>query len=132
MNTDILNSLVKVSDIDHPNNDKWGKVVSLKENIASIDIGPYSERTIKPFIITAEISSIEKLNCEYTEKLTHAMKAKPYGQMVPSVFKVLIDGNQTYGFNFQKRTSKIGDRFHYDYGYGIEKNNDAEIVWLKA
>jgi len=91
INTDILNSLVKVSDIDHPNNDKWVKVVSLKENIASIYIEPCSKRTTNPFIIKAKISSIEKLNCEYTEKLTHAIKAKPYGQMVPSVFKVLIN-----------------------------------------
>lgn len=68
---------------------------------------------------------------DMAEKIEQARKHTNINGMTPAVFRININGQTKYGFNFQPVSSMIGDRFHYDYGYGIEKNKDAEIVWLK-
>lgn len=65
------------------------------------------------------------------EKVEMASALSPSDDMLPSVFKVtLLDGSTHYGCNFQPVDSAVGDRFHYDYGAGIEKNTDAQVVWM--
>ncbi len=53
--------------------------------------------------------------------------------MTPCVFELQLTGGLVrYGFNFRPLGSEVGDRFHYDYGVGIERNEDACVVWLKT
>lgn len=57
----------------------------------------------------------------------------PVSGMVPSVIEITgLDGEITHGFRFEPQGARIGDRVHYDHGVGIEQNQDAKIVYLKA
>ncbi len=65
------------------------------------------------------------------EKVREACAFRTCDGMLPSVFKVTrLDGVVHYGSNFQSAGTKIGDKFHYDHGVGIEKNTDAEVIWV--
>jgi len=69
---------------------------------------------------------------EIKAKIAEAEKYDVCNGMVPSVFKAItLDGNYHIGFNFQPVGTKVSDTFHYDHGVGIEKNQDAEVVWIK-
>jgi len=65
------------------------------------------------------------------EALEQAIKHDDCNGMTPCVFKVKINDEYQYGFNFQPIDSNVGDKFHYDHGAGVNRNQDAEIVWLK-
>lgn len=65
------------------------------------------------------------------EKIREACEFRTGDGMLPSVFKATrLDGVIHYGSNFQPVGTKVGDKFHYDHGVGINKNTDAEVIWI--
>lgn len=51
--------------------------------------------------------------------------------MTPAVNRAIdLDGKLTLFVCYQTQDSKVGDRFHYDHGVGIHKNQDAVILWM--
>jgi hypothetical protein len=77
------------------------------------------------------VGHLKPLPLDMLQALNDAKKHNNCNNMTPSVYKVTLDGQVEYGFNFQPVTKNIGDCFHYDHGAGIHKNQDGEIVWLK-
>lgn len=66
-------------------------------------------------------------------KIVEAKAHKIANSMAPSVFKAItLSGEYHVGFNFQPQGTQVGFRFHYDHGVGIEKNDDAEVVWIMS
>ena len=41
-------------------------------------------------------------------------------------------GRKHIGVCFQPAGTQAGERFHYDHGAGIEKNQDAVVVWASV
>jgi len=50
--------------------------------------------------------------------------------MAPAVYKAtLLDGSEDILFGFVPVSKKVGDKFHFDHGAGIQRNEDAKIIW---
>jgi hypothetical protein len=122
---------------------EWGKVVLDTDDRENGHAGITSFITIRTAgVSTAKrsfqmcISSVPVWNVklipeEMKVAITEAKSHQNCNGMTPSVYRINIDGEYKYGFNFQPIESKIGDCFHYDYGAGINRNKDAKIIWLK-
>tara|TARA_Y100001936_G_C15654710_1_gene448266 strand:+ start:113 stop:604 length:492 start_codon:yes stop_codon:yes gene_type:complete len=82
-------------------------------------------------ISSVPVRKVKAIPEQMAEALKQAKRHEDCNGMTPCVFRVKVNGDYQYGFNFQPITSAVGDRFHYDHGAGIEKNQDAEIIWLK-
>lgn len=53
--------------------------------------------------------------------------------MAPSIFiAIKLNGQYHVGINYQLIGTSVGTDFHYDHGVGIERNNDAMVLWIKS
>lgn len=50
--------------------------------------------------------------------------------MMPVVYQAkLRDGNTHTGVNYHRIGTPVGHKFHFDHGAGIQRNEDATIIW---
>lgn len=78
----------------------------------------------------------KELNESKFERLLKSIdEAQSYSEcsgMVPSVYQALkLDGEYHIGFNFQPAGTEVGKCFHYDHGVGVDKNTDAQVLWMQ-
>lgn len=74
----------------------------------------------------------EQLDLRVRQKIEEGSQLARCNGMVPSVFKARqLNGELHIGCNYQPEGTALGDRFHYDHGVGIQRNQDAEVIWLK-
>lgn len=74
----------------------------------------------------------QKMEPAVIQKIAECKQLPTSPGMVPSVFRARqLDGTLHIGCNYQPEGTTVGDRFHYDHGAGIQRNQDAEVIWLK-
>lgn len=74
----------------------------------------------------------EQIDLRVRKKIEVGSQLARRNGMVPSVFKARqLNGKLHIGCNYQPEGTALGDRFHYDHGVGIQRNQDAEVIWLK-
>lgn len=50
--------------------------------------------------------------------------------IVKDMVKCVYLANGRYGVNYKPSNIDIGDTFHYDHGAGINRNNDATVIFI--
>jgi len=123
---------------------EWGRVVLNREDreighascISSLTIKTAGVSTPKESfqqcISDVKAYKVKAIPEQMKRALIEAVSYDNCNGMTPCVYRVRLNGEFNYGFNFQPLQSKVHDRFHYDHGVGTVKNEDAEIVWTKA
>jgi hypothetical protein len=73
-----------------------------------------------------------KLIKEIQAKIKEAKAFSKMNGMVSCVYIAFDKSLEKYhiGFRFTEEGTKVGDKQHYDQGFGFEKNKDAEILWV--
>ncbi|HDY8122822.1 TPA: hypothetical protein RQK91_004225 [Vibrio vulnificus] len=79
------------------------------------------------------VARLDLEQAELPSKIEDAQKLDASHGMVPVVYSAFrLDGELHVGVCFQPEGTQVGECFHFDHGVGINRNEDAEVLWVKS